>query len=110
LTRVQGPLFSITASGTLADVLTYSHWKGIPYVRTRVIPENPQTASQTSIRVTMTAGVSTYQDVAQVPVASKTSWDYYAEGMGMSGFNRYIKLFIETNTQWKSPWTVPDPQ
>jgi hypothetical protein len=110
MTRVEGPMFSVTASGTFADILVYSSWKGLPYVRSRVIPMNPQTASQTSIRDTLTAGVSAYQNVASVPAASKLSWDYYAEGMGMSGFNRYIKLFIETNSQMKAPWTNVQPQ
>jgi len=110
LTRVTGPLFSLTASGTIADVITYSNWKGLPYVRSRVIPQNPQTAGQTSIRNTMTAGVSAWQDTASVPATSKASWDYHASGTGMSGFNRYVKKFIETNTQQVAPWTNPSPQ
>jgi hypothetical protein len=109
MTRVTGALFSLTASGTIGDILTYSKWKGLPYVRTRVIPANPQTDDQTSIRNTLTAGVSAWRDEASVPAASKLSWDYYASGTGMSGFNRYIKLFIETNTQQVAPWTNIDP-
>lgn len=109
MTRVQGPMFSVTASGTIGDAIVYSNWKGLPYVRSRVIPANPRTAGQVSIRETMTAGVSTYQDTNQVPVTSRLSWDYYASGTGMSGFNRYIKKFIETNTQQSAPWTIPAP-
>lgn len=109
MTRVTGPMFSLTASGTIGDVITYSSWKGLAYVRSRVIPANPQTAGQVSIRDTLTAGVSTWRDDAQVDATSRSSWDYYASGTGMSGFNRYIKSFIETNTQQESPWTVPDP-
>jgi hypothetical protein len=102
-------MFSLTASGTLGDVITYSSWKGLPYARSRVIPANPRTNSQVSIRNTMTAGVSTYRDAVSVPAGSKTSWEFYASGTGMSGFNRYINHFIETNTQRKAPWTVPPP-
>jgi len=109
MTRVQGPLFSVTASGTIGDAITYSNWKGLPYVRSRVIPANPKTAAQTSIRNTMTGGVSAWQDTASVPATSRLSWDYYASGTGMSGFNRYIKKFIETNTQQVAPWTNVDP-
>lgn len=110
MTRVTGPLFSLTASGTIGDVITFSSWKGLPYVRSRVIPANPQTDDQTSIRNTMTAGVSTYRDNAKVPAASRTSWDFYASGTGMSGFNRFIKKFVETNTQRTTPWTTPTPK
>jgi len=109
MTRVQGPLFSVTASGTLYNAVVFSNWKGLPYVRSRVIPANPRTDDQISIRKTLTAGVSTWQDDAQVPAASKQSWDYYASGTGMSGFNRYIRAFIKTNTQRQAPWTIPSP-
>jgi hypothetical protein len=109
LSRVTGPLFSLTASGTIGDVLTYAKWKGLAYVRSRVIPENPQTDPQVSVRNTLTAGVSAWKATASVPAASKTSWEYYASGTGMSGFNRYIKQFMETNTQYKAPWTNPSP-
>jgi hypothetical protein len=109
LTRVTGPMFSLTASGTIGDVITYSNWKGLAYVRSRVIPSNPQTDAQTSIRNTMTGGVSAWRDDASVPAASRSSWDYYASGTGMSGFNRYIKKFIETNTQQTTPWTNVSP-
>ena len=109
MTRVTGPLFSLTASGTIGDVITYSNWKGLPYVRTRVIPANPQTDNQVSARNTLTGGVSAYRDDASVPGASRSSWDFYASGTGMSGFNRMIKQFIETNTQQEAPWTLPEP-
>lgn len=96
MTRVQGPMFSVTASGTIGDAITYSNWKGLPYVRSRVIPANPQTASQVSIRAVLTSAVNNWQTAATVPAASKLSWDYYASGTGMSGFNRYVKQVIET--------------
>jgi len=96
VTRVQGPLFSVTASGTIGDAITYSNWKGLPYVRSRVIPANPKTASQVSVRDVLTSAVGNWQDTAIVPAASKLSWDYYASGTGMSGFNRYVKKVIET--------------
>lgn len=100
-------MFSVTASGTIADAITYSNWKGLPYVRSRVVPANPRTDSQTSVRLTLKAGVSIWQDVASVPVASRSSWDYYASGTGMSGFNRYASFFIALNSQRIAPWSVP---
>jgi len=102
-------MFSLTASGTLGDVITFSNWKGLAYVRSRVIPANPQTDGQTSCRSTMCAAVSSWQAEDCLDATSKTSWDYYASGTGMSGFNRFVKKFIETNTQHSSPWTCPDP-
>ena len=109
MTRVQGPLFSVTASGTIGDAITYSNWKGLPYVRSRVIPANPQTTSQVSIRTLLTSAVSIWQDDAQVPATSRLSWDYYASGTGMSGFNRYMKKLIAANWPGNEATTVPDP-
>lgn len=54
MARVGGPLMSLSASGTIADTLTYSGWKGIPYVRTRVIPANPRSTEQTKTRTAFT--------------------------------------------------------
>jgi hypothetical protein len=109
MARVTGPLFSLDASGTIANAMVFAKWKGQNYVRLHVVPSNPQSAGQTSQRNTMAAAVSCYKDIGQVPQASKTSWDYYASGTGMSGFNRYTSKFIQTNTQKASPWTVPSP-
>lgn len=102
-------MFSVTASGTIGDAITYSNWKGLPYVRSRVIPANPKTVSQVSIRTLLTSGVSIWQDAGQVPAASKLSWDYYASGTGMSGFNRYMKKLIEANWPSNAASTVPQP-
>lgn len=50
MARLTGALFSLGASGTIASTLTYGTWKGIQYARTRVIPANPQSTSQTQTR------------------------------------------------------------
>lgn len=46
MAKVTGPLMSLDASGTVAETITFSKWKGRNYVRQRVIPSNPQTADQ----------------------------------------------------------------
>lgn len=109
MAKVTGPLFSLSASGTLADTITFSMWKGTPYVRLTVIPNNPQTASQQSQRSTMTAGVSTWKHGVSCNATSKNSWGACASGTGMSGFNRFTGKFIDTNSQHVAPWTVPQP-
>lgn len=109
MTRVQGPLFSVTASGTIGDAIVYSNWKGLPYVRARVIPANPRTDSQQSQRTLLTSGVSTWQNTVYPEEGSKFSWDFYASGMGMSGFNRYIKAFLEVNSACDAEPEIPQP-
>lgn len=50
MAKLIAPLLALSARGTIADTLTYSAWKGIDYVRQRVIPANPQTADQSLTR------------------------------------------------------------
>lgn len=111
MTRVQGPLFSVTASGTIGDAIVFSNWKGLPYVRSRVIPANPRTTTQQASRELLTSGVSTWQSGVSLESGSKTSWDFYASGTGMSGFNRYIKFFMTLNTAGEAvvmpEWGLP---
>jgi len=50
MAKLTGPFMSIDASGTFADTLTASRWKGRSYMRQRVIPSNPNTAGQQAVR------------------------------------------------------------
>jgi len=121
MVKVRGPLFSVTASGTIGDAIEFVTWKGSPfrkeyeragvaYVRGRVIPLIPMTPQVLAIRGTLGGAVSTYQDSAQVAPEYKQSWDSVACGMGMSGFNRYTQKFIENNPLRKYPWNIPSPE
>lgn len=50
MAKVNGPLLSFAASGSIANVQTYSRWRGIPYVRQKVTPSNPNTSEQQETR------------------------------------------------------------
>ena len=50
MAKVTGPLMSLDASGTVAKTATFSKWKGRNYVRVRVIPMNPQSDAQQTLR------------------------------------------------------------
>lgn len=73
MAKVTGPFMSIDASGTFADVLTASKWKGRSYMRQRVIPSNPSTSGQESVRSILgtlakacTAVLTSFRDMAGV--------------------------------------------
>lgn len=72
--------------GKLGDAVM-SIWKGIHYVRSRVIPSNPQTAAQTLQRDALKNTLTMWQSVK---TWAKTIWDTYAEGYALSGYNRYM--------------------
>ena len=44
---------SLDASGSVADTIVFSKWKGRNYVRQHVIPANPKTGLQTGMRAMM---------------------------------------------------------
>ena len=73
MAKVTGPFMSIDASGTFADVLTASKWKGRSYMRQRVIPANPETSGQKAVRSILgtlakacRAVLTSYADIAGV--------------------------------------------
>jgi len=91
---VKAPLFSLDARGKLADTLVYAIWKGLNYCREYVIPFNPNSAAQQTIRGYFTDAVAAYQ--AELP-ATKTAWDVAVKALGwaMSGFNYYVAEYIK---------------
>jgi hypothetical protein len=111
MVKVTGPFLSLDARGTLADTLTGSFWRGINYIRTRVVPHNPKSVKQTGVRNTMTDGVSRWR-FSQVTQIQKNFWNTYAKGLSESGFNRYIRMYVKTNFVSGSkvtPSSIPAP-
>ena len=51
MAKVTGPLYSMSASGKLADAMVYFGWKGINVVRGWVKPANPQSEGQGDQRI-----------------------------------------------------------
>ncbi len=51
--KVSGPLYSLSASGTIAKAMTYFGWKGTNVVRQWLKPANPMSAGQGDQRIVM---------------------------------------------------------
>lgn len=87
MAKVTGPLLSINAKGTIASTQTYASWRGINYVRQRVIPANPRTIKQQSIR-------SIFANMGMLwmyaPQLLKDPWEAYAIGKPLTGRNRFV--------------------
>ena len=96
MAKVTGPFLSLGARGTVADTLTASFWRGIAYMRERVIPHNPKSAPQVAVRGVLTDGVSKWR-FGTISESSKLKWNTYALGLPESGFNRYLRVYIEEN-------------
>ena len=96
MAKVTGPLLSLSASGTVADTMTFLRWKGRAYVRQRVIPTYTNTTLQVNVRDLMRDSSIAWKTNATVGgviinSAYKLAYDTYASGLGISGFNVFMK-------------------
>lgn len=87
MAKVNAPLLSFGGSGTVAGVATYSKWKGIPYVRQRVIPANPRTTAQQLTRTTF-ALLREMWKIA--PPLLVDPWNEFAKGRPFTGMNKFV--------------------
>lgn len=96
MAKLKAPLFSLSASGSLAKTLVYFNWKGINAVREHVVPTNPNTAAQQTQRGYMTAALAAFH-AAPYSALDITAWARLAgaEGLVMTGFNRMVKEYID---------------
>jgi len=80
-------MLSFGASGTIGKTATFSNWKGRPYVRSRVIPANPKSVLQVSVRAMMKFLSQMWIGIGSTPQAS---WEDLAKAAQISPFNAYI--------------------
>lgn len=102
MAKVTGPLLSLDASGTIANTMTFSRWKGINYVRQRVIPTYSNSAEQVAVRDVVTDASVAWKENAtvgavEIDAAYKLAYDVAASGTAMSGFNLFIKETMAEN-------------
>jgi len=80
-------MMSLGASGTLADAVTFSIWKGRPYVRERVIPSNPKSGGQTGRRAMFRFLAQAW---AALDAADKASYQDLADQLVAAPFNAFM--------------------
>lgn len=100
MARTHGPLFSLEASGSVASTITFSKWKGRPYVRSTIVPSNPRSAGQVSTRAMMTFLSQVWKGML---AGAKTTWDPLAKSGSFSPFNAFVKTNQKRWTQYTGP-------
>ncbi len=88
MAKVVLPVLGVSATGTIADSVTFGTWRGVNYARARVIPANPQTAAQTAQRSLMKWVVAFWQGL---PGSVQQKFVDAAAGRKMTGFNIFVK-------------------
>ena len=94
MSKVKGPLLSISASGKIADSIVFGKWKGVKYARAYMAPPyNPQSSAQTAQRTKFSAAVALWQGK---DASVKSDWNARAQALGynMSGFNFFVQQYI----------------
>jgi len=93
MARISFSPLVVAASGSVADTV-FAKWKGRPYIRSRVIPANPNTDKQQYQRDCMAAVVAHY---AALTDALKTAWRTYGTAYSISGANAFSKKNVSTS-------------
>jgi hypothetical protein len=96
MAKLTGPLMSLDASGSVAGTLTFSKWKGRPYVRQLVIPSNPKSVKQTSVRAMLKFLAQAWNGLT---APQKASWLPLATAGTFSNFNGYTS---ENQSRWSN--------
>lgn len=91
MAKLTGPLFSLRASQSLGNTLTFASWRGIQYVRTLVIPENPNTADQQEVRGVFATLVEIWK---RMPALGREPWELDAAGKPYTDRNRIIGINV----------------
>jgi hypothetical protein len=94
---------SVSASGAFGGSMVYSRWKGRPYVRELVIPENPKSAKQTGVRAMLAFLANVWHDKA---LPKWTGWSDAAEARSISTFNAYCSENLARWQEGKAPTQV----
>jgi hypothetical protein len=104
MVKVNAPLFSLGASGTIAQAATFSSWKGRAYVRERVIPANPRTGPQVGLRAMIRFLA---QQWAGLGPTNHARWKTLADQNAISPFNAYTSFNQKRWRSFKGPTVNP---
>jgi len=103
MVKLKGPGLGLDASGTLADEITYSTYKGRAYLKTKGRPKQPNTEAQLAIRAMMTFLSSAWKSI---PDAAKATWLPLSTPEKTSPINAYQAYNIMRWRNFKAPTQV----
>ena len=97
---VRRPLGAEAASGKFGDELVFMEIGGVPAVRSFAMPDNPQTAAQTTVRSRFASQAAAWAGLTEV---QRTAWRNYAttrsvvdpltgKSQKLSGWNLFVRL------------------
>jgi len=108
MAKVLRPLQSGSASGQLGKAAVHFDWKGIHAVRSYVIPSNPKTTAQLSVRTKFRDCINDWHNLA-MNALDKEAWRRLVEAVKrpMTGMNAYVSERMKVMTAghiWINVW------
>ena len=103
MVKLKGPMSSAEASGSLGQAATFSSWKGRAYARAKVVPTNPQSEAQTSVRA-MLGFLS--QQWAALSAANKATWAELAALTNIAPYSAYLAHNLGRWRQFHAPGQI----
>jgi len=105
--KVTGPLFSITALGTLGKVITFQKNRSGSIVTKMPVPKKGTTEDQEAARSKFQAAAASWSSLTE---NEKANWNSVAAGTKQTGFNIYLKEYLTgTYILDQGIYTVPGP-
>ena len=89
MAKWKSPLFS-DIRNKLGENVVFSMWKGRPYMRSYVVPANPDSLKQRANRDQMAKIVAMYQANVKGDASIAAAWDVEALPALISGYNRFV--------------------
>lgn len=86
---VKAPLLSLDASGSVAEAITFSKWKGRNYVRQLVKPSNPNSGLQVGVRAGLRFVTQIY---ASLSATIKGRWKTLGDPQSITSLDAMVQL------------------
>ena len=106
MVKLKAPMFSLDASGKLANAIVFSRWKGRHYARSLVTPSNPQSGPQTGMRAMLKFLSQEWDGLA---TADKSTWLEAAAADSISTFNAYMSYDLKRWRDFNTPTQASPP-
>lgn len=98
MAKTEGPLFSLKARGSLANLLTYQGRKWFDHVHKKSKPRNPQSASQTANREDFADAIDTWHLLTTSE--KETYKEIGIHRNNIPGFNAFISINKGKTEYW----------
>lgn len=96
MATIKGPLMSFDASGSVAETIVFSKWKGRNYVRQHVVPSNPETGLQVGVRGMLRFTSQSFATLGAVIIAR---WKALSDPKSITPLNSFVALNQERERQ-----------